>query len=199
MNDLIPIIISGIEQKDRLIKENSIQALSCYQFADKLKLLEIYQNEKYQQLNYSCCEIDKNYIREADFGGGNKIIEDKGVEIRKAAYDIITFIIDNFPNKVIFQEIVPLMINCLMETEDYLQNNIYKNLVKLAKLNSSSFSPYGGLFIDTLFNVWRRINIEDSKRNFSINVKNIFDEVKDVQTITGNARYGAVVSEINKH
>ena len=75
----------------------------------------------------------------------------------------------------------------------------YSDLTKIAKYNSGAFSPFGGLFIDTLFKVWKTLSIEESKRIFSINVKNIFEELKDVESITGNARYGMVVEEINKH
>ena len=199
LNELIEIIISGLKQTDRLIKEHSIQGLNSLKYEYKDNLLNFYRTDDTRCLILKSCEIDKNFIKEADFGGGNKIIEDKGIEIRKAAYEIVTFIIDKFPNKINFQETVPLMINCLMETEDYLQNVVYSNLAKLAKLNPSSFSPYGDLFIDTLFKVWKRIKIEESKKNFSVNVKKIFEEVKDVQSITGNPRYDMVVQEINKH
>ena len=199
LNELIEIIISGLKQTDRLIKEHSIQGLNSLKYEYKDNLLNFYRTDDTRCLILKSCEIDKNFIKEADFGGGNKITEDKGIEIRKAAYEIVTFIIDKFPNKINFQETVPLMINCLMETEDYLQNVVYSNLAKLAKLNPSSFSPYGDLFIDTLFKVWKRIKIEESKKNFSVNVKKIFEEVKDVQSITGNPRYDMVVQEINKH
>ena len=199
LTELINITLSGLKQTDRLIKEYSIKGLSSLQFEYKEKLLNIYINDNTRALINKSCEIDKNYIKEADFGGGNKITEDKGIGIRRSAYEIVTFIIDKYPNKINYQEMVPLMINCLMETEDYLQNIIYSNLAKLAKLNSSSFSPYGDLLIDTLFKVWKRIKIEESKKNFSVNVKKIFDEVKDVQSITGNPRYDMVVQEINKH
>ena len=104
----------------------------------------------------------------------------------------------NYPNKIIFEEIVPLMIECLLDTEDYLQQIVYNNLIKLAKLKPTAFLPYGGKLIDTLFPVFRSLKIEESKRNFSINVKNLFDELKDVDSVTGNPRYNAVVETITK-
>ena len=107
--------------------------------------------------------------------------------------------IDNYPNKIIYTETIPLLIECLLDTEDYLQAIVYNDLTKVAKQNSSAFSPYGGMFIDTLFKVWRNLKIEESKRFFSINVKNIFEELKDVESITGNPKYGSVVTEINRH
>ena len=107
--------------------------------------------------------------------------------------------IDSYPHKLIIGETIPLLIECLLDTEDYLQAIVYSDLTKVAKFNSGAFSPYGGLFIDTLFKVWRNLRIEESKRNFSINVKNIFEELKDVESITGNPRYDNVVAEINKH
>ena len=91
------------------------------------------------------------------------------------------------------------MIECLLDTEDYLQAIVYSDLTKVAKINPSAFSPFGGMFIDTLFKVWRTLRIEESKRIFSVNVKNIFEELKDVESITGNPRYDMVVQEINKH
>ena len=59
--------------------------------------------------------------------------------------------------------------------------------------------PFGGKFIETLFPVYKSLRIEESKRNFSINVKNILDELKDIDSITGHPKYSAVVEEINKH
>ena len=69
--------------------------------------------------------------------------------------------------------------------------------MKMAKLNSGAFSPYGGFFIDILFKVWKTLRIEESKRFFSINVKNIFEELKEVESIT--TRYDSVVLKINKN
>jgi hypothetical protein len=86
-----------------------------------------------------------------------------------------------------------------LDTENYLKDMAYSDLTKIAKYNSGAFSPFGGLFIDTLFKVWKTLAIEESKRIFSINVKNIFEELKDVESITGNPRYGMVVKEINQH
>ena len=199
LTEIINTIVLGLKENDRLIKEHSIQGLNSLKFEYKETLSNLYLKDDIRILIHKSCEIDQNFIKEADFGGGNKITEDKGIEIRKSAYEIVSFIIDKYPNKINFQEVIPLMINCLMETEDYLQNIVYSNLVKLAKLNPSSFSPYGDLLIDTLFKVWKRIKIEDSKKNFSVNVKKIFEEVKEVQSITGNTKYDMVVQEINKH
>ena len=67
----------------------------------------------------------------------------------------------------------------------------------MAKLNSGAFSLYGEFFIDTLFIVWKTLRIEESKRFFSINVKNIFEELKEVESIT--TRYDSVVLKINKN
>ena len=107
--------------------------------------------------------------------------------------------IDVYPNKVIVGETIPLLIECLLDTEDYLQAIVYSDIHKVAKFNSSAFNPFGGLFIDTLYKVFATLKIEESKRFFSINVKNIFEELKDVESITGNPRYDNVVKEINKH
>ena len=196
---LYAIITEGIKDNERLIKEHSLQSLNAIQYKEPKDLLDFYLKEDIRGIIQNSCKIDKTYVKEADFGGGNKIVEDKGVGIRKAALDIVTFMIDNYPNKIIFTETIPLLIECLLDTEDYLQAIVYSNLTKLAKYNSGAFSSYGGLFIDTLFKVWKTLKIEESKRFFSINVKNIFDELKDVESITGNPRYDMVVEEINKH
>ena len=199
LNSLYQIILEGIKNNERLIKEHSMQALNSVQFRDSKDLLNFYQQEDIRKIIQQSCKIDKAYIKEADFGGGNKIVEDKGVGIRKAALDIETFMIDTYPNKLIVGETIPLLIECLLDTEDYLQAIVYSDLTKVAKFNSGAFSPFGGLFIDTLFKVWRNLRIEESKRIFSVNVKNIFEELKDVESITGNPRYDNVVVEINKH
>ena len=196
---LYTIILKGIEDNDRLIKEHSLQALNSVQYKYKKDLLDFYLKEEIRKVIHQSCLIDKRYIKEADFGGGNKIVEDKGVGIRKAALDIETFMIDNYPNKIIYTETIPLLIECLLDTEDYLQAIVYSDLTKVANQNSSAFSPYGGLFIDTLFKVWKNLKIEESKRFFSINVKKIFEELNDVESITGNPRYNMVVTEINRH
>ena len=199
LNDLYQIILEGIKDSERLIKEHSMQALSSIPFKNPKDLLDFYLKEDIRKTIQQSCKIDQAYIKEADFGGGNKIVEDKGKGIRKAALDIETFMIDTYPNKLIIGETIPLLIECLLDTEDYLQAIVYSDLTKVAKYNSGAFSPFGGLFIDTLFKVWRNLRIEESKRIFSVNVKNIFEELKDVESITGNPRYDMVVLEINKH
>ena len=199
LSSLYQIILEGIKSNERLIKEHSLQALNSVQFKYPKDLLNYYLKEDIRKIIQQSCKIDKTYIKEADFGGGNKIVEDKGIGIRKAALDIETFMIDSYPHKLIIGETIPLLIECLLDTEDYLQAIVYSDLTKVAKFNSGAFSPYGGLFIDTLFKVWRNLRIEESKRIFSVNVKNIFEELKDVESITGNPRYDNVVVEINKH
>ena len=199
LNSLYEIILEGIKNNERLIKEHSMQALNSVQYREPKDLLNFYLKEDIRKIIQQSCKIDKTYIKEADFGGGNKIVEDKGVGIRKAALDIETFMIDTYPGKLIVGETIPLLIECLLDTEDYLQAIVYSDLTKVAKFNSGAFSPFGGLFIDTLFKVWRNLRIEESKRIFSVNVKNIFEELKDVESITGNPRYDNVVVEINKH
>jgi hypothetical protein len=192
-------IIEGIKSKERLIKEHSLQALSYIQYKNPKTLLDFYLVDEYRAIIGQSCKIDKSYIKEADFGNGNKIVEDGGKGIRQAALDIQTFMIDKYPNKIIFEEIIPLLIECLLDTEDYLQQIVYNNIIKLAKLKPTAFLPLGGKFIETLFPVYKSLRIEESKRNFSINVKNILDELKDIDSITGHPKYSAVVEEINKH
>ena len=192
-------IIGGIKSKERLIKEHSLQALSYIQYKNKNILLEYYLIDENRKIIGESCKTDKAYIKEADFGNGNKIVEDGGKGIRQAALDIQTFMIINFPNKIIFDEIIPLLIECLLDTEDYLQQIVYNNIIKLAQLKPTAFSAFGGKLIDILFPVFKSLRIEESKRNFSTNVKKIFEELKDVDSITGNPRYNLVVEEINKH
>ena len=199
LSPLYALIIAGIKSKERLIKEHSLQALSYIQYKDKKKLLEFYLVDENRKIIGESCKTDKTYIKEADFGNGNKIVEDGGKGIRQAALDIQTFMIVNFPNKVIFDEIIPLLIECLLDSEDYLQQIVYNNIIKLAQLKPTAFSPFGGKLIDILFPVFKSLRIEESKRNFSINVKKIFEELKDVESVTGNPRYNSVVEEINKH
>ena len=107
--------------------------------------------------------------------------------------------IDKYPHKLIIGETIALLLECLLDTDDYLQRNVYAYLIKVAKLNPGAFSPFGGMFIDTLFKVWKKLRIEESKHIFSVNVKSIFEELKDVESITGNSKYGLVVTEINRH
>ena len=192
-------ILEGIKSKERLIKEHSLQALSYIQYKDKNKLLEFYLSDENRIIIGQSCKTDKTYIKEADFGNGNKIVEDGGKGIRQAALDIQTFMIVNYPNKIIFDEIIPLLIECLLDTEDYLQQIVYNNIIKLAQIKPTAFSAFGGKLIDRLFPVFKSLRIEESKRNFSINVKKIFEELKDIDSITGNPRYNLVVEEINKH
>ena len=192
-------IIEGIKSKERLIKEHSLQALSSLQYNYKKALLDFYLLEENRKFIGQSCKTDKAYIKEADFGNGNKIVEDSGKGIRQAALDIQTFMIVNYPNKIIFEEIIPLLIECLLDTEDYLQQIVYNDLIKLAKIKPTAFLPFGGKLIDILFPVFKSLRIEESKRNFSINVKNLFEELKDVDSVTGNPRYNSVVEEIKKH
>ena len=199
LNPLYSQIIEGMKDKERLIKEHSLQALSYMQYKYKNSLLAFYLVQENRRFIGESCKTDKTYIKEADFGNGNKIVEDSGKSIRQAALEIQTFMIVNYPNKIIFEEIIPLLIECLLDTEDYLQQIVYNDLTKLAKIKSTAFLPYGGKLIDTLFKVFKTLRIEESKRNFSINVKNLFEELKDVESITGDPRYNSVLEEIKKH
>jgi hypothetical protein len=198
LKGLYEIILEGIKDNDRLIKEHSMQALNSLQVNYPLDLRSFYLKEDIRKIIHQSCRIDKAYVKEISLGA-DKIVEDKGVGIRKAALDIETFMIDVYPNKLLFGESIPLLIDCLLDTENYLKDMVYSDLTKIARFNSGAFSPFGGMFIDTLFKVWKTLAIEESKRIFSINVKNIFEELKDVESITGNARYGMVVKEINQH
>ena len=192
-------IIESIKSKERLIKEHSLQALSYMQFKDPKSLLAFYLVPENRKIIGESCKTDKAYIKEADFGNGNKIVEDGGKGIRQAALDIETFMIVNYPNKIILEEIIPLMIECLLDTEDYLQQIVYNNIIRLAKLKPTAFLPFGGKFIETLFPVYRALKIEESIRNFAMNVKKIFEELKDVESVTGHPKYGAVVETISKY
>ena len=87
----------------------------------KNSLLAFYLVQENRRFIGESCKTDKTYIKEADFGNGNKIVEDSGKSIRQAALEIQTFMIVNYPNKIIFEEIIPLLIECLLDTEDYLQ------------------------------------------------------------------------------
>ena len=173
--------------------------MSFLQYKYKNVLLAFYLIEENRKFIGQSCKTDNAYIKEADFGNGNKIVEDSGKNIRQAALEIETFMINNFPNKIIYEEIIPLLIECLLDTEDYLQQIVYNDLTKLAKIKSTAFLPFGGKLIDTLFKVFGTLRIEESKRNFSINVKNLFEELKNVESITGNPRYNMVIEEIKKH
>ncbi len=173
--------------------------MSYLQYHYPKTLLDFYQVEENRKFIGESCKTDKAYIKEADFGNGNKIVEDGGKGIRQAALDIQTFMIVNYPNKIIFEEIIPLLIECLLDTEDYLQQIVYNDIIKLAKLKPTAFLPFGGKLIEILFPVFKSLRIEESKRNFSINVKNIFEELKDVESVTGHPKYNQVVEEINKH
>ena len=155
------IILKGIEDNDRLIKEHSLQTLNSVQYMYKKDLLDYYLKEDIRFFIHQSCLIDKRYVKEADLGGGNKIVEDKGVGMGKAALDIETFMIDNYPNKIIYTETILLLIECLLDTKDYLQAIVYSDLTKVANRNSSAISSYKGLFIYTLFKVWRNLKIEE--------------------------------------
>ena len=199
MKPLYEQILEGIKSKERLIKEHSLQALSYIQYKDKKTLLGFYLDNENRKIIEESCKRDKAYVKVADFGNGNIIVEDGGKGIRQAALDIQTFMIENYPDKINYDEMIPLLIECLLETENYLQQIVYDDLIKLAKLKLTAFSFFGGQLIQILFPVFRALKIEESKRNFSINVKNLFEELKDVDSVTGHQRYNQVVDEINKH
>jgi hypothetical protein len=192
-------ILAGIKSKERLIKEHSLQALSYIQYKYPKTLLDFYNNNENRAIIAESCKIDPAYIREADFGNGNKIVEDGGKGIRQAALDIQTFIITKYPAKVIFEELIPLMIVCLIDTEDYLQQIAFSNLIRLAKIKPTAFLPFGSKLVEGLFPVFKALRIEESKRSFSINVKNLFEELKDVESVTNHPKYNSVVDEIKKH
>ena len=192
-------ILQGIKSPERLIKEHSLQALSYLQYKYPKTLLSFYQVEENRKFIGQSCKTDKAYIKEADFGNGNKIVEDGGKGIRQAALDIQSFMISSYSHKLIFEEIIPLLIECLLDSEDYLQQIVYNNLIKLAKLKPLAFLPFGGKLVEILFPVYKSLKIEESKRNFAINVKNLFDELKDVDSVTGHPKYNMVIETITKY
>ena len=191
-------ITEEMKSPEILIKEHSLQALSYLQYNYKTTLKDFYLDKENRKFIGKSCLIDKSYIKESDFGNGNKIIEDRGKGIRRAALDIQTFVIVNFPNKLVYDEIIPLLIECLRDTEDYLQQIVYNDLIKLAKLKPKAFLPFGAKLIEMLFQVFKKLRIEESKKNFSINVKKLFEELKDIESIIGNPQYGTIIEAINK-
>ena len=197
INPVYRQILEGIKSPERLIKEHSLQALSYMKYKYPKVLLKFYCEKENMKFIGQSCKTDTAYIQEADFGQGNKIVDDRGKGIRQAALDIETFIIDVFPNKLVFEEIVPLLIECLLDTEDYLQQIVYNDLIKLAKLKPTAFSSFGGQLIKRLISVYKSLKLDESKKNYALNVKNLFEELKGVKSVTDDPQYNMIVEKIN--
>ena len=142
-------------------------------------------------------KVNKDWIQIADFGAGMKIINDKGIGIRKAIVATLKIFIDNFGSKLNVSETIQILINGLTDNED-IQTTVFACLVKVAHMFKSAFVSHVDNLCDTLKGVFDKIRSEETKKDFSDNVKRLFDELKEEHDISENPKFVNLNEEISK-
>ena len=192
---LIPKLIEGLNNEDLTVKENSFNSLlmAAHNYNEYIK-------NKYNELmEYFKIyhKVNKDWIQIADFGAGMKIINDKGIGIRKAIFATLKIFIDNFGSKLNVSETIQILINGLTDNED-IQTTVFACLVKVAHMFKSAFVSHVDNLCDTLKGVFDKIRSEETKKDFSDNVKRLFDELKDEHDISENPKFVNLNEEISK-
>ena len=192
---LVPKIIKGLNDDDLLVKINSFNGLmmAAHNYNEDIKknyneLMNIFK--QYHKIN-------KDWIQVADFGAGMKIINDKGIGIRKAVFTTIKIFVDNYGTKINVSETIQILINGLTDNED-IQTTVFACLVKLAHSFKSAFLPHVDNLCDTLKGVFDKIKSAESKKDFCENVQRLFDELKDEHDISENPKFVNLNEEISK-
>ena len=142
-------------------------------------------------------KVNKDWIQIADFGAGMKIINDKGIGIRKAVFATIKIFVDNFGSKINVSETIQILINGLTDNED-IQTTVFGCIIKLAHMFKSAFVSHVDNLCDTLKGVFDKIKSDETKKDFCENVKRLFDELKDEHDISENPKFVNLNEEISK-
>ena len=192
---LIPKLIEGLNDNDLTVKENSFNGLlkAAHNYNEYIKnkyheLMEIFK--VYHKVN-------KDWIQIADFGAGMKIINDKGVGIRKAVFATLKIFVDNLGSKINVSETIQILINGLSDNED-IQTTVFACIVKVAHMFKSAFVSHVDNLCDKLKGVFDKIKSEETKKDFCENVKRLFDELKDEHDISENPKFVNLNDEISK-
>ena len=192
---LIPKLIEGLNDDDLTVKENSFNSLlmAAHNYSEDIrhKYNELMENFKIYH------KVNKDWIQIADFGAGMKIINDKGIGIRKAVFATIKIFVDNFGSKINVSETIQILINGLTDNED-IQTTVFGCIIKLAHMFKSAFVSHVDNLCDTLKGVFDKIKSDETKKDFCENVKRLFDELKDEHDISENPKFVNLNEEISK-
>ena len=192
---LIPKLIEGLNDDDLTVKENSFNSLlmAAHNYSEDIrhKYNELMENFKIYH------KVNKDWIQIADFGAGMKIINDKGIGIRKAVFATIKIFVDNFGSKINVSETIQILINGLTDNED-IQTTVFGCIIKVAHMFKSAFVSHVDNLCDTLKGVFDKIKSDETKKDFCDNVKRLFDELKDEHDISENPKFVNLNEEISK-
>ena len=192
---LIPKILEGIKNNELLIKEYSFNAL--------LNASHFYMNiikDKYKDFNDLFAiyhKINKIWIEIADFGGGMKIINDKGLNLRKAIFSTIKIFVDNEPNKINVSDTINYLMNGLNDNDDIV-TIVFGTIIKLAHMFHSNFVPFVDNLCEQLKIANEKIKIAENKKEFATNVIRLFNELKVENEIDSNPKFVNIKEEMNK-
>ena len=195
VQNLIPKILQGIQNNELLIKEYSFNAL--------LNASHYYMNiikDKYNEFNSLFAvyhKINKNWIEVADFGGGMKIINDKGLNLRKAIFSTIKIFVDNEPNKINVSDTINYLTNGLNDNDDIV-TIVFGTIIKVAHLFHSNFVPFVDNLCEQLKIANEKIKIAENKKEFAVNVIRLFNELKVENEIDSNPKFVNIREEMNK-
>ncbi|EDR22501.1 tip120, putative [Entamoeba dispar SAW760] len=130
---LIPLVASRLGDKTPAIK--------CALFAVTSYLLNHAQKEIYPYLNnilenvIAQTAVDQTYILVAKFGNC-KHISDNGLDARKAVYDCLNVLIDNFLNDLDYKKIATTVLNGIVNDNDHdIRLLCFNLLTKMVILN----------------------------------------------------------------
>ncbi|EAL48820.1 transcription enhancer protein, putative [Entamoeba histolytica HM-1:IMSS-B] len=130
---LIPLVVSRLGDKTPAIK--------CALFAVISYLLNHAQKEIYPYLNsilenvIAQTAVDQTYILVAKFGNC-KHISDNGLDARKAVYDCLNVLIDNFLNDLDYKKIATTVLNGIVNDNDHdIKLLCFNLLTKMVILN----------------------------------------------------------------
>ena len=187
MDNILKTLIIGLKSNTLQIKTKAFNSLVeiAYKHSETIKkyydeLLPIFEEAHI---------INQNWIEIVDFGGGCKIIKDKGADIRNAVYTTTKILIENIPTKINIPNTIKICIDGISDnasSESDIQGVALSCLEKLADFKSSAFIPLA----DNLFSVLKT-NLDKIKNN---NIK--IDFCKKIQKLLSQLKTEHDISEL---
>ncbi|MCQ2815899.1 MAG: hypothetical protein MJ252_01410 [archaeon] len=192
---LMGILIKGLQSNDLPIKLKAFQSLVTvsHNYSQIVKkyydqLLAIF--EEAHKINTAWIEI-------VDFGGGCKIKQDKGVDIRNAVYNTIKTFIEKFPTKVNIASTIKICIDGINDNTD-IQNAVFACLLNIAKIKVSAFISFADNLCDSLKGYLDNIRSAEAKTEFCNNIKRLLDELQKEHDIADGPKFVNLYDEVKK-
>lgn len=192
---LMSVLISGLTSKELKIKEQAFKSLvsAAHNYSDVVKhyyeqLLAIFEESH---------SVKKEWIEAVDFGGGCKIITDKGIEIRNAVYNTTKIFIDNFPTKINIASTIKMCIDGVTDNTD-IQSAVFACLIKIAQLKVSAFIAFADNLFDILKGYLDKLKNNEAKIDFCNKVSRLLEELKKEHDIAEGPKFVNLSGDIKK-